>query len=93
VTAAAGLPHIGAAVGREPWSNPQGSLFFSRVGGDSTTSAKAISLMADRWRQSPAYEGDSGSRALAIPSPSRGSFFCMVLPLPREIRLAPRLVR
>ena len=35
----AGLPHIGAAVGREPWSNPQGSLFFSRVGGDSTTSA------------------------------------------------------
>jgi hypothetical protein len=30
--------------------------------------------VVDRWRQS-AHEGDSESRALAIPSPRRGSFF------------------
>ena len=63
-----------AVVGREPWSNPQGSLFFSRVGGDSTTSAKGSSLRADRWRQSPYTRSATAVGALAIPSPRRGSF-------------------
>jgi hypothetical protein len=64
------LPHIVAVVGREPWSNPQGSLFFSRVGGDSTSAAKGISLMADRWRQSPSL-----ALARATPATARALFF------------------